>query len=406
LAADQADNRLAKGVEVGPLHGVPFTVKENIDMLGSATTMGLPAFQGAIPERDSPHIELLKAAGGIPIARTNLPDLAFRWHTDSLLHGATINPWDASRSPGGSSGGEAVAVATGMTALGVGNDYFGSLRVPAQFCGIAALRPTTGRIASTSTLLRDPPISMQLMAVQGPMARHVEDLRLALGVMAGRNPRDPWWTPGPERPEPLPRRVAVQRDNVDAAVGSALDRAAAALVDAGYEVDDLPPPLLTEGSDLAQDLVAADSRVVVEQLRGALGADSLKFIDAWLQLRPPLSSAGVVESLTGRHRVARAWSEFQDDHPLILGPVSTRPPYSVGADLGGRAAVAEIFETLRLVVLVSLLGLPSVVVPIGEIGALPQAVQIIGPRFREDACLDAAAVVQHHVGPPSVIDPR
>jgi amidase len=198
----------------------------------------------------------------------------------------------------------------------------------------------------------------------------------------------------------------VQRDNVDAAIGDALDRAAAALLDAGYQVDDLPTPLLIEGSDLAQDLVAADSRVVVEQLRGALGGDSLRFIDAWLQLREPLSGGGVIEALTERHRVARAWSEFQDEHPLILGPVSTRPPFAVGADLGGHAAVAEIFETLRLVVVVSLLGLPSVVVPTGEVGALPQAVQIIGPRFREDACLDAAAVVQHHLGPPTVIDPR
>jgi amidase len=246
---------------------------------------------------------------------------------------------------------------------------------------------------------------MQLMAVQGPMARHVEDLRLALGVMSGASPRDPWWTPASE-PGAHPRRVAVQRINMDSAVEAALDRAAAALVDAGYEVDDLPVPFLTEGSDIAQDLVAADSRVVVEQLRGALGADSLLFIDAWLQLRPPLSGDGVVQALTARHRVARAWSEFQADHPLILGPVSTRPPFTIGADLGGGAAVADIFESLRLVVLVSLLGLPSVVVPTGEAGTLPQAVQIIGPRFREHACLDAAAVVQDHVGPPSVIDPR
>jgi amidase len=184
--AERADARLAADDDVPPLHGVPFTVKENVDLTGSATTQGLVAFEQAVPGLDNPYIGQLRAAGAIPIARTNMPDVGLRWHTDNELRGATTNPWDRSRSPGGSSGGEGAALATGMTPLGMGNDYGGSLRVPAQFCGITSLRPTLGRVPhATAFMPEDAPITIQLMAVQGPMARRVADLRLALENMCG-----------------------------------------------------------------------------------------------------------------------------------------------------------------------------------------------------------------------------
>src|SRR5205823_3773465 len=160
------------------------TVKENIDLAGTATTWGLAALAGAEAPIDAPQVANLRQAGAIPIGRSNLPDFALRWHTDNGLHGATINPFDRSLTPGGSSGGEAVALATGMTPLGLGNDLGGSLRWPAQCCGICSLKPTFGRIPHASDLEpADAPISIQLMAVQGPMARRVADLRLALRVM-------------------------------------------------------------------------------------------------------------------------------------------------------------------------------------------------------------------------------
>ncbi|HEX6031924.1 MAG TPA: amidase family protein, partial [Tepidiformaceae bacterium] len=179
-AADAADRAVAAGSEVGALHGVPMTVKENIDVAGSATTQGIVAMAEAVPPMDAPHIAQLKAAGAIPMARTNLPDFGLRWHTDNALRGATKNPWDASRTPGGSSGGEAVALATGMTPLGMGNDYGGSLRWPSQCAGTAALKPTLGRVAQASALApEEATITLQMFAVEGPMARHVRDLRLA-----------------------------------------------------------------------------------------------------------------------------------------------------------------------------------------------------------------------------------
>src|SRR5438270_2945424 len=145
-AADAADAALGQGAGASPLHGVPFTVKENIDVAGSATTWGAAMLGQQVASEDAPHIANLRAAGAIPIARTNMPDFALRWHTDSGVAGPTQNPWDASVTPGGSSGGEAAALITGMTPLGVGNDLGGSLRWPAQCCGISSLKPSLGRV--------------------------------------------------------------------------------------------------------------------------------------------------------------------------------------------------------------------------------------------------------------------
>jgi amidase len=143
-AAVKADQRLASGETIGPLHGVPFTVKENIDMAGLPTTWGVPALAKAVVPVDAPVVERMRAAGAIPIARTNLPDMALRVHTDSSLHGLTRNPWHPGRTAGGSSGGEAAALASGMSPIGLGNDIGGSLRNPANACGIASIRPSAG----------------------------------------------------------------------------------------------------------------------------------------------------------------------------------------------------------------------------------------------------------------------
>jgi amidase len=150
-----------------------------------------------MPQTDAPVVSHLKQAGAIPIGRTNLPDFGLRWHTNNDLRGTTLNPWDPSRTPGGSSGGEAVAIATGMSPLGVGNDMGGSLRYPSQCCGITALKPTFGRVSRIATsIFPDPPLFYdQFACVNGPMARHVQDLRLALDIMSQPDPRDPWWTP-------------------------------------------------------------------------------------------------------------------------------------------------------------------------------------------------------------------
>jgi amidase len=239
--ARAADRSVAAGDVLSPFHGVPFTVKEMLDVVGTPTTQGLAALVDAYPARDAPAVERLKAAGAIPIGRTNMPSGAVRWHCESELWGATLNPWDRSRTPGASSAGEAVAIATGMSPLGLGSDGLGSLRHPAQCCGVATLKPTLGRVATASSV--EPPemttIGMQLTGVVGPLARTVADLRAAHDVIAGASWRDPWSVPAPLRGPALvgPIMVAVVVDpgghGTAQQVRAGVLKAAQALADAG-----------------------------------------------------------------------------------------------------------------------------------------------------------------------------
>ena len=194
----------------GPLHGVPFTIKENIDVVGTATTCGVPAFVEAFPARDAPVVERMKAAGGIALARTNMPEMGLRISTDNPLRGRTNNPWHPEVCAGGSSGGEGAALAAGMTPLGLGNDIGGSLRNPAFCNGVCALKPTTGRIPGAGSIPPlDPSVASQLLAATGPMARHVADLRLGLEVLNGRHLRDPRSVDVAIDGAPAPRTVAL-----------------------------------------------------------------------------------------------------------------------------------------------------------------------------------------------------
>lgn len=411
-AADAADAAVAAGDALGPLHGVPFTVKENIDLAGSATTQGIVAMEHAVPPMDAPHVAQLKAAGAIPIARTNMPDFGMRWHSDNALRGATQNPWDATRTPGGSSGGEAAALATGMTPLGVGNDYGGSLRWPSQCCGTAAIRPTLGRVPDASALAPgEMPITIQLFAVQGPMARHARDLRLALSCMSAPDARDPWYTPAPLAGPAARRRVAMTTDpageGVDPAVADGVRRAGKALADAGWDVVEADPPQVAAGRDAWARLVMAELQAVFAPMIEQMGsADAATFLKQAIGALPPAEYADYIGLLAERNRIARAWAQFAEEYPIVLGPVSAMQPFEVGFDIAGADEVMTLLRAHRLMVAINLLGLPSAVVPVGMADGLPQAVQLIGGRYREDLCLDAADAVEGALGTITPIDPR
>jgi amidase len=285
-AAKAADRAVAGGGDLPPLHGVHFTVKENIDLAGTPTTVGLKALAGAYPRLDAPVVERMRAAGAIPIGRTNCPNFTVRWHTDSELWGATVNPWDRSRTPGASSGGEAAALATGMTPVGLGNDGLGSLRWPAQCCGISVLKPTLGRIPdATTTAPADAPIGVQLTAVQGPLARRVADLRAALEVLAGPSWRDPWSVPAPLRgPEPAkPLRVALVVDPAGQGTATQMQdgvrKAARALVDAGYAVQEVEPPSIDLAARILLDMLnTPDVRAMWQLGSPMMPADTRRFL--------------------------------------------------------------------------------------------------------------------------------
>jgi amidase len=415
-AARAADSRIASGEPLGPLHGVPFTVKENIDMAGLPTTWGVVPLAHAVVPADAPIVERMRAAGAIPIGRTNLPDMALRVHTDSSLHGLTRNPWNAGRTAGGSSGGEAVALATGMSALGLGNDMGGSLRSPASACGIASIRPSLGRVPDAGFVpAEDRLLAVQLMNVGGPMARRVGDVRAALKVLIGAHPRDPWAVDMPFEGAPVrgPIRVAVVAQppggRTDSSIAAIVRRAADALASAGYEVVDDCPPRFEEAIDAWAQFLLGDFALLMPQLLSMMGDDAKAFIEAAGAAVPALPNVAAMSKLMmHRDEIARAWSRFFSDTPLILSPTWTQLPFEVGFDVASPQGTAATVEMMRPVVPANLLGLPSACVPAGRDAAsgLPVGVLLTGRWFREDLCLDGAEIIEANAKLQTPIDPR
>jgi amidase len=411
-AADAADRAAGTGTDLPCFHGVPFTVKENIDLAGSPTTSGVKAFAELYPRSDAPVVERMRAAGAIPIGRSNCPDVTARWHTDSELFGATLNPWDPSRTPGASSGGEAAALATGMTPIGLGNDGLGSLRWPAQCCGIASLKPTLGRIPHASDVEPgEAPISTQLTGVEGPMARRVADLRSAFEVLAGPTWRDPWSVPAPLRgPGPThPVRVALVVDpagrGTAGQVRDGVARAGRVLEEAGYAVEEIEPPSIERAARTLLEMLNQDMQIMWQFLAPFARDCTRQFLLALFEVAGAPDPMVTFQSFMVRQSLAREWGGFQETRPLIVAPIFTDLPFEVGKDLT-TAEVAGIVRGMRMTLAVNALGLPAVALPVGVGEGLPQAVQVIGPRYREDLCLDAASALEDRLGIITPIDPR
>jgi amidase len=413
-AAQDIDRRRAAGLPLGAMAGVPITVKENIHVAGSATTFGIPRFRDLVPAQDAPTVARLRRAGAIPVGRTNLPDLTVGGlHTVSTLYGATRNPWDATRTPGGTSGGDAVAVATGMAALGLGNDSGGSLAVPAAFNAVAALKPGYGRFPMDHRLGgREPSLSSQLFPVDGPIARTIADLHTCFTVCAGTDPRDPRVVPAPlEGPRPgAPLRVAVVADpgghGVHPDVRAGIDRAAAVLSDAGYAIEqDARIPSLDAAYDAYCRMIFTEFSLSWPEVRRLLTPQSRRHVEYSLAEYPPVSFGEYVELTGVRLRIQREWAEFAAEFPLLLGPVYTDlPPHP--ADM--HATLADNVRTmsaLRLCRARTFVGAPAVNLPVGVAHGLPQSVQLIGAMYREDQCLEAAAVIEARLGVLTPISP-
>src|SRR5499426_4311774 len=269
--ARRSDEALATGRPCGPLHGVPVTIKENVDQQGKPTPNGLPAFAEVIAPDDAPLVRNLRRAGAIIVGRTNTPELSMRLTTVNPLHGRTWNPWHPDASPGGSSGGAGVAAAAGFGPIHHGNDIGGSLRFPAFTNGVTTIKPTPGRIpAFNPSAIAERGLLAQLTSVQGAIARTVADVRLATRVMAMGDPRDPLWVPAPFDGEPLtkPIRIAVTRNShgypIHPGIIRLIDRTAVYLSDAGYEVIDVEPPSIMEPA-------RGWFTVLLTELKGMLG---------------------------------------------------------------------------------------------------------------------------------------
>ncbi|MEA2779814.1 MAG: amidase [Rhodospirillaceae bacterium] len=418
-AADSADAALRAGEALGPLHGVPVTVKDNVDQAGFANVDGIGAFKDRIAREDHPVVANWRKAGAVIIGRSNTPAFSARWDTDNAVYGRSWNPWSRRRTAGGSSGGAAAALACGIGPLAHGNDIGGSIRYPAFCCGVVGLRPTMGRVASfnASAPTERPPTS-QMMAVNGLLARRIGDLRLGLEAMSGRDPRDPSWVPAPlEGPPPeRPIRVAMVTSApglyVHPTIEEAVRKAAAALTDAGYLVEEAVPPSIEDAAALWARLGAADTRHLAWPSIEKLADDGVRRVNSlFLEAVPDLTLPEYLQALAKVQTHRRAWSRFFETYPLILGPNSGDLPFEIGFDSRDLDAMRHLLKAQALMVAVNLLGLPAVAVPTGTTTAsdapqgLPTGVQIIAGRYREDLAFDAAEAIEARHGLSTPIEP-
>ncbi len=406
-AADAADAAVEAGDRLGPFHGVPFTVKENIDLAGTPTTQGVPALAEAFATVDAPTVARMRAAGAIPIGRTNMPDLGLRVHTDSSLHGLTRNPHHPGRTAGGSSGGEAASLASGMSPLGLGNDIGGSLRNPAHCCGVASIKPSTGVVPMATVV---PPedllISSQQMLAEGPMGRRIADVRAAFGIVAGPSGRDPRSLPVRLTDLDEPVTVAVMAEPpggpTHPEIAAAVRAAADVLADRGHRIVEATPPDFELTIDMWAALLQCDIAVTRPLLDLVIGEDGRRALDGLADQVPPASLELSADVQATRFRLMREWSAFFSEHPILLSPTWALPAFGHGDDLGD---VEALRHTLRPVLPANFLGLPGVVVPFGTADGLPVGVQVMGDRFTDLRCLAVAQQLQDAVGAPLPIDP-
>jgi len=390
--------------ERGPLHGLPWAFKDTHDVAGWLTTYGSPLLADNVPDRDELVVERIRRAGAVPIGKTNVPEFAAGSHTFNTIFGTTRNPVDPTRSAGGSSGGAACALASGMVPLAEGSDMGGSLRNPASFCGVYGLRPSRGRVPAWPSENQ-----WEALGISGPMARNVDDLALLLSVLAGPDPRVPLalGDPGTTFAPPVTGSLRGLRVAMSTDLGGLIevDAEVAAVVDA-----------------TAAGLAAAGARVVAAQPDLALGEDTFRTLRAWTfqagfrdllaehpdEFKPSLADnirAG--EGLTGAD-VARAYRQltalgetarvFFESYDVLLLPTSQVPPFPADqeypADINGRP-MATYLDWMRSAYLVTVTGCPAISVPAGRTSdGLPVGVQLVATHGADRRLLEVAAAVE------------
>lgn len=405
--AREAEVALGRGGELGPLHGIPFTIKDSVDTAGVRTTRGSRLFSDHVPGRDAEVVTRLRAAGGIPLAKTNLPDFVLWWETDNLVFGRTVNPWDPDRTSGGSSGGEAAAIAAGLSPFGIGSDLGGSIRLPAHYCGVVGLKATHGRVPLTGHW---PDTLLRFMHV-GFLARSVRDVALALSLTAGPDGADwhavPVPVPGIPGGDVAGLRVGVVVGEafgaVDPAVAAVVDWAAAAFADAGCTVEEARIP----------GLERHDWNVLTMVMYGIGGGPYLDGVIAGrhAELHPMLQRrlAARSDSLSDYVACEYAVEELRRDllaffarHDLLLCPTGTTVAHGHDAaevEIDGKAYPAR--ATMRATIPWDISGSPALTVPVGMSEGLPVGVQLVGRHFDEETVLRAGMALERARGPLS-----
>ena len=401
--AREAEAALVRGELWGPLHGVPFTAKDSVDVAGVRTTRGSKLFEDHVPDADATAVARLKQAGGIIIGHTNVPEFVFWFETDNRVFGRTENPWKPGRTPGGSSGGEAAALAAGLSPLGVGSDVGCSIRQPAAYCGIVGLKPTHGRVPLTGHW---PEALLRYMHV-GPMARTVSDVAAALSLMAGPDGSDPYAMPVPvpqfEDLDAPPRglRVGWCAEGPFAPVAKEVQdtvaKAASSLEELGCEVEPVSLETWEElsGQDISLTIYTAEAGHYLEPFISGREDELSPAIRNRLDVPGPTASEyqeALAKCERLRHEVARHFTEFD----LLLCPMGVVPAHPHGVtelEVDGQRVIPR--NALRPAVPFDLTGSPAISLPFGwSADGLPFAVQLVARHFDEPALLRAAFALE------------
>lgn len=394
--ASKAEAAVMRGEKLGPLHGLPVTVKDTIETRDLRSTSGSAMRADFVPAADAPAVARLKSAGAIILGKTNAAEMAMDYNADNPVFGRTNNPHDPTRTPGGSSGGEAAAIATHMSPVGLGSDLAGSIRIPAHFCGVAGLKPTTGRVPGEGQF---PPSTgpYSLGAVIGPLARTVEDLELLFSVVAGvdsssinaeslRGQRVAWYAADSVAPVTNETRAAVKT-------------AAQTLADAGLVIEETIPPGIDRGHDLWLQLF---SRASVVQLRKVYqgnedrGGDFVRWRLATADDAPAPTLDQYIQSWMERDRLREELLRWMVDVPLLVAPVgSVNAPEHGALKAMVNGEQVSMFRAFSYSQAFNVFDLPVVCVPAGRSSdGMPIGVQIIGRPFSESMVLAAASIVE------------
>jgi Asp-tRNA(Asn)/Glu-tRNA(Gln) amidotransferase A subunit family amidase len=409
-AAHDAESAVIQKKKLGPLHGVPISIKSSLDVTGMRCESGTRLRAGLVAAQDAPLVTRLKNAGAIVLGVTNTPELLMAWETDNLLYGRTNNPWDLERTPGGSSGGEAAAIAAGMSAGGVGSDGGGSIRVPAHFSGICGLKPTPGRIPTTGHY----PISagpFALIGVVGPMARTVADLKAMFEVMQGPDIADTCAAPVPLRwpsdKQVKKLRVGYFEDDgrtpVTPETRAAVRTAAEALRSAGFQVDRFQPEGLEEARRLWYKFFVVAGGMLLRPIFKESDADLspiLKQFLEWSAAEPALTGETLLDAWIERDLLrARFFAQMQQ-YPILLCPAAAIPAFRHGErrwPVEGKTV--HYLDAWSYTEFFNLLGNPAAVVPVGRSSeGLPIGVQIVGRPWEEEQVLSASAALERECG--------
>jgi amidase len=404
-----ADEALTRGQSLGPLHGVPMTIKDSIDTEGLVSTGGTVGRAQFVPDRDATVVRRLRAAGAILLGKTNTPELTLSYETDNLVYGRTNNPWDLERTPGGSSGGATAILAAGGAGFDIGSDYGGSIRLPASFCGIAGIKPTHGRVPRTGHVF---PFGGTHDSYQqlGPLARHVEDLFPILRIIAGPDNVDPAIVPmplGDPSDVDLPSLrvgfhvhdgISIPTNEVQAVVRAA----ASAMEGIGAKVEESRPDGIERSFEIGNQVWSADGGAVARRLLQAAGTmEAETGVDY-----PALNAVALDRVLTDWYSVRSQMSGYWDNHDVILCPVNARPAGLHGATMNWAEIEDNEGKNFSYTIAYNVTGWPAGVVRGGTSPeGLPIGVQVVAAPGREDVVIAALTHLEVALGgfrPPPI----